>query len=197
MAGFTRFVVFGVLGSLGCAEDEGVEQRTPIAFGDRGDLGFSVSEIPEIGRRVSAELTWRPGSAGFEAVPADGTTHIDASLEYAEGLVVEVGSPVWQLEADLVLNVVTSDGSLDESLPCLLRARRVDFWICEGSIDPKVGTFTVLNHPIGSLDYVAWIRRSGQEVMGGVGATVSTYEQLTEQSATGTSTGFQAGLWLE
>jgi hypothetical protein len=152
MAGFTRFVVFGVLGSLGCAEDEGVEQRTPIAFGDRGDLGFSVSEIPEIGRRVSAELTWRPGSAGFEAVPADGTTHIDASLEYAEGLVVEVGSPVWQLEADLVLNVVTSDGSLDESLPCLLRARRVDFWICEGSIDPKVGTFKVLNNPIGSLD---------------------------------------------
>jgi hypothetical protein len=199
MARFTTFVLFGAVASFGCAEEEGVpvEQRTPIAFSDRSDLGFSVSEIPEIGRTVSAQMTWRPGSAGFEAEPATGTTPVDASLDYMGGSVVEVGTHVWQLEADLVLNVVTSDGSLDESLPCVLRARRVDFWICEGTINPKVGTFTVLDHPMGKLNYVGWIRRDGQQVMGGVGATVSTYEQLTETSATGTSTGFQAGLWVE
>jgi hypothetical protein len=199
MARFATLVLFGALGSFGCAEEEGVpvEQRNPIAFDERSDLGFSVSEIFEIGRNVVAQLTWRPGSAGFEAMPATGTTPVYARLDYMGGSVVEVGTHVWQLEADLVLNVVTSDGSLNESLPCLLRARRADFWICEGTMDPKVGTFTVLDHPPGDLNYVGWIRRDGEQVMGGVGATVSTYEQLTETSATGTSTGFQAGLWIE
>lgn len=193
--GTLRFVVLLLAGCAGTPLPE--EPRSPLGLDQQGELSFSVSQIGVLDRNVETTMTWQPARAGFSPKPDAGRTEIQAALVYEGGKIAEVGEPARQVEAELVLHLKTLDGTLDEVVPCLLRAPNVDFWICQGDLEALTGAFTVVDHPPGALVYTAWMRRDGDQVSGGVGAVVAATTELGEGQSTGVATGFQAGLWHE
>lgn len=189
---------------LGCGDNgrlerlaEMEEPRQAIEADDRTQLGFSILDIPNLASEVRSVLSWRGDSSGFQGLPSNGETAVRAVLSYDGGFVEAVGDPVWQLEAQLRLRMSTLDGSLDENVECLLRATSLDGWICSAQPTALTGAFEVTARPPGDLRYDVWVSARAGVFMGGVGALVTTEEQLSALEWTGTFTGYTAGVWVE
>jgi len=187
--------------SIGCGD--GLEPRDPfgprqtVRFDERTTLGFSVSEIPELGVDLDRSLIWQSGRSGFDGEPSTGETKVHALLSYDGGRITAVGSPVWKVEAELVLLTTTADGALDEQSTCTLYATSQQAWICSSETSDLRGSFRVTRHPPGDLLYDVWMSRRNGALSGGVSGVVQTMEQLSAESSTGTSTGYGAGVWSD
>lgn len=182
---------------VGCAQGptNHQEPRKEIGFSEQSRLGFAVSDLADIDRPVTATLTWRGPSAGFDPAPATGSTTVNVVMSYDGGSVEEVGEPPWQVQAEMVLSVQTDDGSFHDTFSGLLSARAADEWADVGRLSELAGSFTVDGHPAGTFSYDAHMARDRGTLSGSVGADVETHQDLGGNGETGTATAFQAGTW--
>jgi hypothetical protein len=187
------------IAGLSCARQPLADQepRKSVGFREQSRLGFAVSDIADLDRPVSSTLDWLGPAAGFDPLPASGSTPVEVTLSYDGGFVVEVGEPPWEIEAQMVLIVRTADGSVNDTFPGPIRARALDQWVDYGTLSSLEGTFSVVGHPDGNLSYDAFMTRDGGQLTGAVGALVETEQKLSDTAETGTATGFHAGSWAE